>query len=147
MTETIKLIIKRFDKTLPLPEYKTSGAAAIDLYSRLDLTIAPHSIGYAPLNIALKLPKKYFALITARSSLHKQGLMMANGVGVGDSDYCGDGDEYQAALYNFTSKEVTVERGQRLVQLMVLPTTKLTLVEKIKFTTKNRGGFGSTGKK
>jgi len=146
MVDLIELNIKRFDKTLPLPEYKSVGAAAIDLYSRIDLTIAPHTVGYAPLNIALELPDGYFALVTARSSLHKQGLLMANGVGIGDSDYCGDDDEYRAALYNFTDKAVKIGRGERLVQLIILPRPKIKLLEKEKFVGQNRGGFGSTGK-
>lgn len=146
MTNAIIISFKRFDQTLPLPDYKSSQAAAIDLYSRLDLPIKPHSIGLVPLNIAMELPSNYFALVTARSSLHKQGLFLANGVGIGDADYCGNGDEYLAALYNFTDKTVKIERGQRLVQLMVLPRPKLKLMEKPKLTSQDRGGFGSTGK-
>ncbi len=83
--------IKRFDTTLPLPEYKTGGAAAIDLYARETTVIPARGIGYVPLNIALQLPENTWALLAARSSLHKKGLMLANGIGVGDYDYRGDG--------------------------------------------------------
>lgn len=137
--------IKRFDASLPLPEYKSSGAAGLDLIARLDVSIEPQSVGYVPLNIALELPEGYFALLAARSSLHKKGLMLANGVGVGDYDYRGDSDEYIAALYNFSSELVEVKRGDRLVQLLILPTAKVEIVEKSTFESQNRGGFGSTG--
>jgi dUTP pyrophosphatase len=102
----MKLKVKRFDKNLPLPEYKTDKAAALDLYARVDTTIFPHKVGYVPLNIALELPQNHWALLAARSSLHKKGLMMANGIGVGDEDFCGDNDEYQSVLFNFTDQEV-----------------------------------------
>lgn len=147
MDNQSKLIlgIKRFDASLPLPEYKSSGAAGLDLVARLDISIAPQAIGYVPLNIALELPEGFFALLAARSSLHKKGLMLANGVGVGDYDYRGDQDEYIAALFNFSSTTVEIKRGDRLVQLLILPVAKVEIVEKSTFDSQNRGGFGSTG--
>lgn len=147
MNNQPKLIlgIKRFDASLPLPEYKSTGAAGLDLAARLDITIAPQAIGYVPLNIALELPEGYFALLAARSSLHKKGLMLANGVGVGDYDYRGDQDEYIAALFNFSSTTVEIKRGERLAQLLILPVAKVEIVEKSTFESQNRGGFGSTG--
>ena len=143
----MKIKIKQFDTTLPLPEYKTQGAAAMDLYARETVIIGAQSVGYVPLNIAMSVPENYWVLLSARSSLHKKGLTMANGIGVGDSDYCGDNDEYKAALFNFTQQPVTVERGERIVQMMVLPREKIEFVKVKKMITKDRGGFGSTGKK
>ena len=137
--------IKRFDKTLPLPQYQTTGAAAIDLYSREKILILPHQIAYIPLNVAIELPKNYFVLIAARSSLHKKGLMMANGIGIGDYDYRGDKDEYRAALLNFTDKPVEVLKGERVVQMLVLHQDRAEIAEVEKLTSPNRGGFGSTG--
>ncbi len=139
--------IKRFDVTLPLPEYKTLGAAGLDLVARLDVSIEPQSVGYVPLNIALELPEGYFALIAARSSLHKKGLMLANGIGVGDYDFRGDGDEYVAALYNFTQQTVAITKGERLVQLLIVPVARVEIQEKQVLGNPNRGGFGSTGDK
>lgn len=141
----MKVKIKLFDKSLPLPEYKTSGAAAMDLYAREEVQILPHQVLLVPLNIALQLPADYYVQISARSSLHKKGLMLANGIGIGDSDYCGDGDEYLAALYNFSDKPVTVQRGERIVQMIVLKRERIEFEELAKFTDKDRGGFGSTG--
>lgn len=139
---------KLFDTTLPVPEYKTAGAAAFDLYARVETVIPARQVGYVPLNIALQLPEGYWALVSARSSLHKRGLMMANGIGVGDYDYRGNSDEYKAALYNFTDQPVTIEQGERIVQMIVLERepVELQLVEQFADAV-DRGGFGSTGQK
>lgn len=143
----MKVLIKQFDTTLPLPEYKTDGAAAIDLYAREETTISAHGVGYVPLNIALQLPENHWVLLSARSSLHKRGLMLANGIGVGDYDYRGDGDEYKAALFNFTDKEVVIERAERICQMIVMQREKVEFQRVEKFETADRGGFGSTGSK
>jgi len=141
----MKLKIKRFDQSLPLPEYKTDQAAALDLYARVDTIIGPRKIGYAPLNIALKLPKDHWALLAARSSLHKKGLMMANGIGVGDEDFCGDNDEYRAVLFNFTDQEVVIKKGERIVQLIILSRKKVEIEGVVELGNNDRGGLGSTG--
>ncbi len=74
--------------------------------------------------------------------------MLANGIGVGDWDYRGDGDEYMAALYNFSDETVTIERGARIVQLIVMPQVAVQLEEQEAFgDAEDRGGFGSTGRK
>jgi dUTP pyrophosphatase len=143
----MKVIFKQFDPTLPVPEYKSAGAAAFDLYARETITISAQSVGYVPLNIALQLPDNHWALLSARSSLHKKGLMMANGIGVGDHDYRGDGDEYLAALFNFTTQPVIVERGERVVQMIILSRERVEFELVSQFETANRGGFGSTGQK
>lgn len=143
----LKVSIKRFDTSLPLPEYKTSGAAGMDLYAREETEIPARGIGYVPLNIALQIPEGCWVLMSARSSLHKRGVMLANGIGVGDYDYRGDGDEYKAALFNFIDKPVVIERAERIVQMIVMQRKPVTLVEKNSFGTADRGGFGSTGKK
>ena len=152
MKKMLSVIFKQFDPNLPKPEYKTSGAAALDLYARTQTTIPGNSVGYVPLNVAIQLPENHWALLSARSSLHKRGLMLANGIGVGDYDYRGSNDEYLAALYNFTSKPVVVEKAERIVQLIVMhrEPVQLTLVADFDSTdpeTKDRGGFGSTGRK
>jgi dUTP pyrophosphatase len=143
----MKSRIKRFDKSLPLPEYKTSGAAGFDLCARTATTIPPHTIGYVPLNIALEPPEGYFVLLAARSSLHKRGLMCANGIGIIDRDYSGNDDEYQAVLYNYTDQLVTVEAGDRLMQGVFVPHIRGTWEEVDDMGNKSRGGFGSTGER
>lgn len=142
----MKIKIKRFDTSLPLPEYKTAGAAAFDLAARTTTTIAAQTVGYVPLNIAIQLPENYWALVAARSSLHKRGLVPANGIGVGDYDYRGDGDEYRAAVFNFTQRPVVVERGERIYQMIILEREKAEFEEVSEFSAEDRGGFGTTGR-
>lgn len=137
--------VRRVDKNIPLPSYGTEGAAALDCYVREEAVIAPKSIGYAMLNIAMKVPKGHFALLAARSSLHKRGLMFANGVGIVDEDYCGDNDEYRAILFNFTDEPVTVAKGDRIAQVVVLPYDKVNVREVDTLGAPDRGGLGTTG--
>lgn len=141
----MKVPIRRIDKDLPLPEYKTAGAAAMDLAAREGALIQPHSIEVIPLNVSLKPPQGHFTLMAARSSLRKRGLMLANNVGILDEDYAGDGDEYLAALYNFTDVPVQVERGDRIVQIIVLPYDKVVWQEVETLDSPDRGGMGTTG--
>ncbi len=141
----LKLKVKLLNRDLPLPKYQTPGAAGLDLYARLPMEIPAKEVAYVPLNVAMELPQGHWSLIAARSSLHKKGLMMANGIGVGDEDYCGDEDEYHAALYNFSDKEVKIEQGERLVQLLILPKEPVAIESVEQLDNQNRGGFGTTG--
>lgn len=142
----VKVKIKRFDKTIDLPSYKTLGAACVDLYSREIITIKAHKVGLIPLNIAIQIPKNHFGMLIARSSTHKMGILAANGVGILDSDYCGDNDEISFAALNFTGHEVTIEKATRIAQLMILSYKQTEIIEVSKLKNKDRGGFGSTGK-
>lgn len=141
----MKIRIKRFDKELPLPEYKTKGAAAFDLTARKKIEIAPKAVAYIPLNVALEVPQGYMLLLTPRSSTHKKGLIMANSVGIGDPDFCGDGDEYHAAYYNHTESPVVVERGERVAQGLIKKVEKAEWEEVDSLDNETRGGFGTTG--
>ena len=145
MSKLVK--VKRFDKTLPLPEYKTKGAAAFDIASRVEATIKPGVVVVIPGNIALEVPKGYFVLMAARSSLRKHGLTVINGVGIMDSDFAGDEDEYRIALQNFTKKTVVVEKGMRIAQGVLLKYEQAKFKEVSKMRAKTRGGFGTTGHK
>jgi dUTP diphosphatase len=139
--------IKRFDKELPLPKRQTNGAAAFDLTAREAVAIDPGSIGYVPLNIAVETPAEHFLMIAARSGTHKKGLMTANGVGIIDPDFSGDGDEIRAVYYNFTDKTVIVEKGERIAQGVFIPIAKFEWEEVEKMENNTRGGFGTTGHK
>src|SRR3989344_4402411 len=121
--------IRRVDKELLLPLYKTPGAVAMDCPVREGGVVPPKGLLYVPLNIALKPPAGHFVLMAARSSLHKRGLMMANNVAIFDEDFSGDGDEYKVVLYNFTDAPVEVKAGERLTQIVFLPYEKVTLSE------------------
>jgi deoxyuridine 5'-triphosphate nucleotidohydrolase len=143
----MKLKIKRFDKSLPLPVHKTPGAVAVDLYSRLDTTIEAHQFAYVPMNVAIKIPNGYFVLMSSRSSTHKMGVIGLNGVGIFDRDYCGDNDEYHFIAYNFTNKQVNIEKGTRLCQLLLIKCENFDFEEVEKMDSVSRGGFGTTGVK
>ncbi|MDP3696571.1 MAG: dUTP diphosphatase [Candidatus Taylorbacteria bacterium] len=142
-----KVKIKRFDKELPLPEYKTRGAAGFDLTARKTTIIKPGKVGYVPLNIAVETPKDSVLLVAARGSTHKHGLQPAHGVGIGDPDFRGDEDEYKMPLFNFTKKPVTVERGIRIAQGIFVKFVRADWHEVNEMKSKTRGGFGTTGRK
>lgn len=139
--------IKRFDKTLPIPEYKTNGASAFDLYSREDVTINPGEVVLIPLNVAIEVPKGYFVLLVGRSSTYKLGIICANGLGIGDSDYCGDNDEYKFPALNYTKEVVHIEKGTRCCQMLILPVQQVNIQDVEHLDNTDRGGFGTTGNK
>lgn len=141
----MKVKIKRFSRNHPLPKRQSAGAAAFDLVAREKTEIQPGEVGYVPLNVAVETPQGHFLLIAARSSTHKKGLILANGVGIGDSDFRGDGDEYRAAYLNFTSKPVVIEPGERIAQGMFVKFVTAEWDEVDSLVGDTRGGFGSTG--
>lgn len=144
--DKIQVNIKRFDKEVPLPEYKTQGAAGFDLYARLAVEIPPKEFKYVPLNVAVQTPPGCFFILAARSSTHKKGIWMANGIGIGDSDFSGDGDEYSAVYYNFTDKPVMIEKGERIAQGLIVKREAVQWNEVSQMPNKTRGGWGTTGK-
>lgn len=143
----MKIKIKRFDKTLPIPCHKTSGSVAVDLCSRLDIDIKPKEIAYIPMNVAIKIPDNYFILLAPRSSTHKLGIQSINGVGIMDRDYCGDNDEYHFAVHNFTDQNIHIEKGTRLCQLVLIKCENFDIEEVKSMGSSDRGGFGTTGQK
>lgn len=142
----MKIKIKRIDNTLSLPAYQTTGAVAFDLYSREDLNVPAKSIVLVPSNLIIEIPRGYALIITARSSLaKKKGLMLANGVGTIDCDYCGPEDEIKISVYNFTDQEMAITKGERLAQGLFIKTDQAEWEETNEMNNKSRGGFGSTG--
>jgi dUTP pyrophosphatase len=142
----MRISIKRIDQTLPLPEYKTAGAVAVDLASRIDLEIPAQTIALIPLNVIIKTPPGYFLLIAARSSTPlKKNLMCANGLGIVDEDFCGAEDEIKFEAYNFTDQPVKIIRGERIAQALFVKIDKAEFEEISSVGENTRGGFGSTG--
>ena len=138
--------IRRLDATMPLPMYATAESAGFDLSAAADLTIAPRQIALVPTGLVIEVPPGYFLGIFARSSTPlKRGLMVANGVGVIDPDYAGPDDEVRIQVLNITASDVTVRRGDRLAQGIVLPAPRVTWDETAAIREETRGGFGSTG--
>lgn len=143
----MKIRIKRVDKDLPLPEYKTEGAAAFDLYTREKITIPAQGWARAPSNIVVKIPEKHGMIISARSSLAKNypGIFIANGIGLVDSDFCGTNDEILLSLYNFSKDDITINRGDRIAQAFIFKYERFPCEEIEEMEDPDRGGFGSTG--
>ena len=142
----MRVKIKRLDPTVPLPSYGTEESAGFDLAAAHDITIAPRSIALIRTGLVVEVPSGHFLAIFARSSTPlKRGLIVANGVGVVDPDYCGPSDEIMIQVLNVTDADVAVKRGERVAQgiLLSCPRVAWREVEDLRSTT--RGGFGATG--
>lgn len=140
--------IKKLNPNAIIPTQGSTEAAGSDLYACIDepVIIAPHTTAMIGTGLAITVPKGYFGGIFARSGLAtKQGLRLANGVGVGDSDYRG---EYKVALRNDSDTLRTINPNDRIAQLVVLPYLPVVFeeVEELDETDRGEGGFGSTGK-
>ena len=137
--------IKRLDKDLPLPQYETGGSVGFDLLCRESVTVAPQAVGLIPANVIVETPPGYMLMVTLRSSTpRKRGLLIPHGVGVIDLDYCGEDDEIQIQVYNFTNQPVTVERGDKIAQGIFVRVDRAEWSEVSEMRSETRGGFGST---
>ena len=142
----------RFRRVSPLAHIPTRGsekAAGYDLYAALaePVRIAPHETVKIDTGLQFEIPDGYFAAIYARSGIaSKEGLRPANCTGVCDSDYRGN---YIVALHNDSEMTRTVEPGERIAQMVVIPYLSVTFEEADALTETERGGggFGSTGRK
>ena len=144
----MKVKIKKLNENAIIPTYGTEYSAGADLYALLDsaVEIAPHETTFIHTGISVEIPEGYCGLIFARSSMGaKRGLAPANKVGVIDADYRG---EIMVALHNHSEKTATVEPGERVAQLAIVPFLKAEFEESddLTDTTRGSGGFGSTGK-
>jgi dUTP pyrophosphatase len=138
--------IRRLIPDVPLPRYESGDAAAFDLSAAEDTVIAAGSVALVPTGLIVEVPRGMFLGIFARSSTPlKRGLMVANGVGVIDPDYCGPADEVKIAVLNFTRTPVTVRRGDRIAQGLFLSAPRVTWEEADELPGRSRGGFGATG--
>ena len=138
--------IRRLNTDVPLPRYESDGAAAFDLSAAADVTVAPSQVALVPTGLVIEVPAGMFLGIFARSSTPlKRGLMVANGVGVIDSDYCGPQDEVKVAVMNFTAAPVTVRKGDRIAQGIFLTAPRVSWEEHEELRDTSRGGFGATG--
>lgn len=142
----MELAVTRLDKELPLPKYETPGACAFDVFAREETIISPKSLGFIPTGLVVCVPAGHTLLLASRSSTpRKKGLLIPHGVGIVDQDYCGPEDEMKVQVWNFTDAPVTVARGERIAQAMLVPITRCELVEREPQAGTSRGGFGSTG--
>ena len=142
------LKIKKVNETAVIPEMATSGSAGMDLRACIDkdIVIKPGERALIPTGLAIALESNlYVGYIYARSGLAvKQGITLANCVGVIDSDYRG---EVKVGLINQSNVDYTVKNGERIAQLVIAPVIipKISVVDILDETERNGGGFGSTG--
>jgi dUTP pyrophosphatase len=143
----IKVRVQRLTTAVSLPRYETAGAAGFDLAASEDVTVPPGTVALVPTGLVIEVPPAHFLGVFARSSTPlKRGLMVANGVGVIDEDYCGPTDEVKVPVLNFTAAAVTVARGDRIAQGVILPIARAEWVESSEpLRSGSRGGFGATG--
>lgn len=141
--------VKKLNSSAHLPTRGSEYAAGYDLYACIDtdtVTIQPHTTQKIGTGLAIAVPDGYFGAIFARSGIAaKKGLRPANCVGVADSDYRG---EYIVALHNDSDIAQTIENGERIAQLVIMPFLSAEFVEadELDNTERGAGGFGSTGK-
>lgn len=129
----------------PLPHHAKSGDAGMDLTSRETVEIAPQGTVMVGTGVAVEIPDGYVGLCFPRSGLaSKRGINITNCVGVIDSGYRG---EIKAPLYNAGHETQVVERGERVIQLVVMPYISCECVEvdELSDSSRGSGGFGSTG--
>ena len=142
----MKVKIFKKNPEVPIPAYQTAGSVAFDLSPSEDAVIPPHEIRLVPTGLVICTPPGHMLAIAARSSTPlKRGLMIANGVGIVDQDYCGPDDEIKLQLLNFTDKPVEIKKGDRIAQGLFLTLDRVEWEEVTELSSKTRGGFGSTG--
>ena len=145
----IKAVSPKIGSDIPLPFYATPGSAAMDLHACMEEAVVIPAGGrkVIPTGIAIALPSPdYVALVFARSGLGiKHGIAPANCVGVIDSDYRG---EILVGLQNSGDTDFTIQPGERIAQLAVMPVAlpDMLEVETLTDTERGTGGFGSTGR-
>lgn len=134
---------------LALPAYQSEHAAGLDLVAAVPeatpLTLAPGTRALVPTGLAIALPAGFEGQVRPRSGLAlKHGITVLNAPGTVDADYRG---EVSVILINHGSDPFVIRRGERIAQLVVAPVTRARLAVAVVLaeTTRNAGGFGSTG--
>jgi dUTP pyrophosphatase len=147
-TLEVKLLDPRFGQDWPLPAYATEASAGLDLRAALDapLTLAPGDAALIPSGLAIHLAEPQLcAVILPRSGLgHRHGIVLGNGTGLIDADYQGP---LLISTWNRGHEAFTVQPGDRIAQLVVLPIVRaaLQVVDTFEDSARGAGGFGHTG--
>lgn len=145
----LKILDPRIGNQFPLPNYASDGAAGLDLRACIDasLELKPGDTHLIPSGIAVHIDDQQLAaMILPRSGLgHKHGIVLGNLVGLIDSDYQG---QVFISCWNRGNESFTIEPGERIAQMVVVPVVHATFDVVDEFTSTNRGegGFGHTGK-
>ena len=144
----VKILNAKIGKDIPMPSYSTPGSAGMDLRACLEesLDLAPAETSLIPTGVAIFVADPgYAALILPRSGLgHKHGIVLGNLVGLIDSDFQG---ELMISAWNRGSSNFTIEPGDRIAQLIVVPVQQVefSIVSEFLSTERGTGGFGSSG--
>ena len=145
--EKLTLKIKKLDNFVSMPQYKTSGASAMDLVAAIDsdIIIPSGEIRLIPTGIAIELPHNTEAQVRSRSGLAiKSGIAVVNGIGTIDEDYRG---EICVGLINHSKSDFKISRGDRIAQMAIMEVLKPEIIvqDELSDTARSSGGFGSTG--
>ena len=144
----VKVLIKKLDSAVKLPEYKTDGASGMDLIAFLKepINVKPKSSSLIPTGLSIAFSKNYEIQIRPRAGLAaKKSISVLNAPGTIDSDYRG---EIKVIIYNHGQTDFIVNNGDRIAQMVLSPIIKMELNEtdNLPETIRGEGGFGSTGK-
>lgn len=146
----VKVLDKRLGTDIPMPHYGTEGSAGLDLRACLEdtLVLQPGETKLIPTGLSIYIEDTGLAaMILPRSGLgHKHGIVLGNLVGLIDSDYQG---ELMVSCWNRGDTAFTMEVGERIAQLVIVPVVQaeFDLVSEFEATDRGEGGFGSTGTK
>ena len=143
-----KVLIKKLDPAVKLPEYKTDGASGMDLtaFIKKTINVKPKTSSLIPTGLSVAFSEDYEIQIRPRSGLAaKNNISVLNTPGTIDSDYRG---EIKVIIYNHGSNEFIINNGDRIAQMVLTPVIKMELefVSDLPETIRGEGGFGSTGK-
>ena len=145
----VKVLIRKLDPAVKLPEYKTYGASGMDImaFIKKPISLKPKMSSIIPTGFSVAFSKDYEIQIRPRSGLAaKNNISILNTPGTIDSDYRG---EVKVIMYNHGKKEFTINNGDRIAQMILSPILKIELEETnedLPETIRGEGGFGSTGK-
>ena len=144
----VKVLIKKLDPEVKLPEYKTNGASGMDLkaFIKKPINLKPKTSSLIPTGLSVAFVEDYEIQIRPRSGLAaKNNITVLNTPGTIDSDYRG---EIKVIIYNHGDDSFIVNNGDRIAQMVLSPVIKIELEEAIELpkTFRGKGGFGSTGK-
>ena len=144
----VKVLIKKLDPSVKLPEYKTSGASGLDLmaFIKEPVEIKPKTSSLIPTGLSVAFSEDYEIQIRPRSGLAaKKNITVLNTPGTIDSDYRG---EIKVIIYNHGDEDFLINNGDRIAQMILAPVVKMELeeVNSLPESIRGKGGFGSTGK-
>ena len=144
----IKVLVKKLNRSVQLPSYKTNGASGMDLMAYIEkpINLEPGKSCIVTTGLSVAFPEKYEIQIRPRSGLAaKSNISILNTPGTIDSDYRG---EIKIILFNHGSKNFIINNNDRIAQMILTPIIKIELEEtnELPVSVRGEGGFGSTGK-